>query len=258
MTVHSAALATILAAAPDATRLVLTSSIVAVGGTARGDVLDEAALFPNAALRVEYVRAKRAADEAGLAAGRSRDVVVVNPGFLFGPDDPGPSVMGQVCVRFWRGHMPLAPGGGVSAADVRDVAAGHLLAAEHRGAGRRYLLGGVNVRFPALFAALAAAAGKRRVPLKNFRPDLPGWALWTAAAVGACAGALTGKEPKLSFELARLDRLCWFGSSARAVAELGYRPRPLAETLADAFAWHAARHRVAPRGLNRLWLRRAV
>ena len=41
--------------------------------------------------------------------------------------------------------MPLHFGGGNNYVDVRDVAAGHLLAAEHGRAGERYILGGTNL-----------------------------------------------------------------------------------------------------------------
>jgi dihydroflavonol-4-reductase len=123
MGAHADGLAAVLAALDPGARLVLTSSVVAVGAGRGGEVLTEDSPFPNADLRVGYVRAKRAAEEAALAAGRERDVVVVNPGYLFGPDDPGPSVMGRLCVRFWRGHLAFRRPAGVNAADVRDVAA---------------------------------------------------------------------------------------------------------------------------------------
>jgi dihydroflavonol-4-reductase len=259
MGAHPTALESVLVVLPPAARLVLSSSIVAVGGTRRGAVLDETSPFPNGGLRVDYVRAKRAAEESALAAARAgRDLVVVNPGYLFGPDDPGPSVMGQLCVQFWRGRVAFPPPGGINAADVRDVAAGHLLAAERGVAGRRYILGGENVEFPALCAALARAAGLRRIIRPSFRPAMPGAGYWIFASVAEAAHRLFGKEPIPSFEFVRLHRLRWFVSSARAEAELGYRRRPLAETLADAFAWHAGRTRVSPRGLNRLWLRGAA
>jgi dihydroflavonol-4-reductase len=257
LAVHAAALEQVLAAVPSTARLVVTSSIVAVGGTARGAVLDEDAPFPNASLRVGYVRAKRAVEEVALAAGRSRDVVVVNPGLLFGPDDPGPSIAGEMCLGFWRGYLPIAPGSGMNVADVRDVAAGHLLAAERGAAGRRYILGGENVRYPELFTELAAAAGLRGPLLPRFRPPLPGAALWAVATAAALGAAITGGKQLVTYELARMFRLTWFGSSARAETELGYRRRPLRETLADAFAWHAARARVAPGAVTRLWLWRA-
>ncbi|AWM38398.1 3 beta-hydroxysteroid dehydrogenase/Delta 5--_4-isomerase [Gemmata obscuriglobus] len=254
MNAHTAAVDCVLDELPTNARLVLTSSVVAVGA-GHGAVLTEDSVFPNSNLKVGYVRAKRAAEDRALAAARRRDLVVVNPGYLFGPNDPGPSVMGRLCVRFWRGNLLLPPPGGINVVDVRDVAVGHLLAAEHGAAGRRYILGGANVTFAELFAGLARAAGLRRAVLPGFRPALPGPALWLLGALGELGARVTGKPSDVSLELARLFRLKWFASSARAEAELGFRVRPLADTLADAFAWHAGRTRVAPRGLNRLWLR---
>jgi dihydroflavonol-4-reductase len=257
MGAHTAVIRTALAALPAGARLVLTSSIVTLGAT-RGDVLTEDRT-DDEDVGVEYVRAKQAAEDVALAAAADgRDVVVVNPGYLFGPDDPGPSVMGDVCIHYWRGHLAFAPPGGINAVDVRDVATGHLLAAERGVSGRRYVLGGDNVRFLELFAALARAAGLRRRFLPEFGPTLMPHVMCGFAAFAELQHRLTGREPFPSFEMVRMNRRCWFASSARAAAELGYQPRPLADTLADAFAWHAARTRVAPRGLNRLWLRPAA
>jgi dihydroflavonol-4-reductase len=80
-----------------------------------------------------------------------------------------------------------------------------------------------------------------------------GLALWNEGL-----SRLTGKEPFPSLEHARLNRLFWFHSSARAEAELGYRSRPLDQTLADAFAWHSGHTRATPRGFNRWWFRPAA
>ncbi len=252
MGAHTAVIRTALDALPSRARLVLTSSIVTLGAT-HGAVLTEDST-DGEDVEVEYVRAKRAAEHEALAAAGA-DVVVVNPGYLFGPDDPGPSVMGDVCLHYWRGHVPFAPPGGINVVDVRDVAAGHLLAAERGAAGRRYVLGGENLRLTELFAALARVAGLRRRFLPQLGPVLVTSLTRGFAAVAELQHRLTGREPFPSFELVRMNRVCWFASSARAAAELGYRPRPLRDTLADAFAWYAARTRVAPRGLNRLWLR---
>ncbi len=254
MGTHTDALTRVLGALPGDARLVLTSSIVAVGA-GRGEARDEDSPFPNAGMCVAYVQAKRAAEETVLALAEQRNVVVVNPGYLFGPDDPGLSVMGELCVRFWRGNLAVPPPGGINAVDVRDVAEGHLFAAERGTAGRRYILGGENVRFAELFAMLARAGGLRRAFLPSFRPAAPAWAYWALAACAELGHRVTGKEPRPSFEFVRLFRRCWFVQSTRAETELGYRARPLSETLADTFAWHATRTRVAPRGLNRLWLR---
>jgi len=257
MGAHTAVIRTALDALPARARLVLTSSIVTLGAT-RGAILKEDST-DGKDVGVEYVRAKRAAEDVALsAAAAGRDVVVVNPGYLFGPDDPGPSVMGDVCLHYWRGHVAFAPPGGINVVDVRDAAVGHHLAAEHGRTGRRYVLGGKNVGYRELFEALARAAGLRRRFLPELGPVLAPGVMRAAAAIAELQHRLTGREPFPSFELVRMNTRCWFASSARAAAELGYRPRPLADTLADAFAWHAARTRVHPRGLNRLWLRPAA
>jgi dihydroflavonol-4-reductase len=135
--------------------------------------------------------------------------------------------------------------------DVRDVAEGHLLAAERGAPGRRYILGGENLSMRDLFARLAAVAEFR----PRARPVLPGPALLGVAAFAEVCGRVLGMEPFPSLEHARMQRLFWFASSDRARRELGYRSRPLAETLADTFAWHAAHARLAMRGFGRWWFR---
>ena len=235
---------------PSDCRLVHTSSIVAVGATTNREVLNEDSPYPLDGLKVEYVRGKRAAEAMALSG---ENVVVTNPGYLFGPEDFGPSVMGHFCVRYWRGRIPFSPGGGISAVDVRDVATGHLLAAVNGIAGRRYILAGENLSYLQLLTKLAEVANFR----PRFTPHTPTW-LMTALAAGAeLRCKITGKAPFPSFEHARLNRLYWFASSARAEAELGFRVRPLLDTLSDAFAWHTLRSSYRLRGFNKWWFRQA-
>src|SRR5439155_1230081 len=136
-------------------------------------------------LRVDYVRAKCAAEQvAAGAAARGRHVVIVNPGYLLGPEDYELSVMGRLCARFWRGRILVAPPGGYNVVDVRDVATGHLLAAEHGRPGRRYILGGENYTLPELFRLLARAAGWR--PRALIR--LPRWSILTLGTPANAGG----------------------------------------------------------------------
>src|SRR5207253_9537188 len=128
--------------------------------------------------KIDYVHAKKAAEDVALAgARRGLDVTVVNPGFLFGPDDFERSPMGRLCLRCWNGKVPLIPPGGVSCVDVRDAARGHLLAAERGRPGQRYILGGENCTFVELTRQLA---GVRGLSTRWWR-RLPGW-LYTAVA----------------------------------------------------------------------------
>jgi dihydroflavonol-4-reductase len=252
--IHERGTSNILAAARPGARIVHTSSIVAVGGTPNGQVLDEDSPFTVDDLAIDYVHAKRAAERLALAAAaKGRDVVVVNPGYLIGPEDYEGSVMGRLCVRAWKGRLPVAPPGGFNLVDVRDVAQGHLLAAQHGRAGVRYILGGENHSSRSLLALLADLAGLAPRAI----PTLPPWLMKTLAVVAEARGRLTSREPYPSFQHARLNRLFWFVRSDRARRELGYECRPVRQSLLEAYHWHSARKSLSLRGITRLWMRAA-
>jgi dihydroflavonol-4-reductase len=102
--------------------------------------------------------------------------------------------------------------------------------------GRRYILGGEDHTFAEVLGLLRAAAGGRPRPA----PPLPRWAAVAVAAVAEVRARLVGREPFPSRAHLRLFRRPWYASSAWAGRELGYRFRPLRETLAEAYAWHRA------------------
>ena len=242
----------VLAAAAPAARIVHTSSVVAVGATRDGTPLDEDALFNLQHLRVDYVHAKRRAEEIALqAAEQGRDVVVVNPGYLLGTEDHEGSVMGRICMRAWKGRMLMAPPGGLNFVDVRDVALGHLRAAERGKRGRRYILGNENLAVAGFLRRLAAVAGLRPRCL----PRTPYWFVHLCARLGETRGWWSGREPYPSLQQTRMNGYYWHYRSDRARRELGYAPRPLDETLSDAYRWHFAQKPWALRSFNRWWMR---
>ncbi|HET7853349.1 MAG TPA: NAD-dependent epimerase/dehydratase family protein [Candidatus Methylomirabilis sp.] len=249
--IHVAGTRSVLAAAPPQARVVHTSSIVTIGAS-DGRPLTEDDTWNLRGLQVEYVQAKRAAEELALAeAARGRDVVVVNPGLLIGPEDYEGSFMGRFCLRFWKGRIFLAPSGGANLVDVRDVAVGHLLAAERGRSGRRYIMGGENVSLPALMRTMASVANMR--PRAMVR--MPHWFEWVVATGEEFRAVFHRREPYPSFQHVRLNRLTWFYDWTRAREELEFQPRPVLESLRDTFEWHAARQSIQPRGIYRFWMR---
>jgi dihydroflavonol-4-reductase len=219
-------------------RLVYTSSVVTIGASYSRAVLDEQATWNLASFRVPYVATKREAEGLALsAADRNLAVVVVNPAAAVGPDDFGSSQYGALCDRFWRRHIPFYFAGGNCFVDGRDVALGHLLAARHGATTQRYILGGANLSYAAFFRLLARAAKKRifrmRLPLV-LAPPLASFDEWVRR------GRL--RRPYLTTPEARLLGLYFYFSSARAERELGYRARPLSDTLDDTYKfWSALR-----------------
>src|SRR5262249_39013761 len=184
-------------------------SVVAVAASRSRNPLTEESAFNLGQLKIAYVQAKRAAEELALAS--PKDVVAVNPSYLIGPDDHDRSVMGQFCRRFWRGRAPIAPPGGLNLVDVRDVAAGHLLAAEHGQRGRRYILGGEAHDYRSFLQLLSDVAGLR----PRWIPRVPRPLFTFGAAVNQFRCWLRGREPYPSLAHARLNRYFWFFSSDR-------------------------------------------
>lgn len=226
---------TVLAAARQAgvRRVVHISSVVAVGATREPILQDETACWNLKQYRVPYATTKREAEAVALAAAfRGLDVVVVNPSCVIGPDDFGGSEFGILCKRFWRGRMPVHFLGGNNFVDVRDVASGILAAAMSGRSGERYLLAGENLRWPAFFRELARVTG-RAIP----RFSLPGFLASPLARIVGLTDNKPGHRPAITPEQARLVGLYFFFSSAKAECELGFRPRSVRESLADAHAF---------------------
>jgi dihydroflavonol-4-reductase len=212
-------------------RVVHTSSIVAVGGTYQPRAQSESSAWDLANLRVPYVTTKRRAEELALAfSPGGPEVVAVNPTCVVGPGDFAGSEFGTLARRFWRGRIPFHFGGGNNFVDVRDVAAGHLLAAVRGRPGERYILSGENRTYTAFFAELARVA-----PRPIFRvlvPDVVGRA---AAIMGDFWQRGQQSRPYLTTQQARVLQLYFFCTSGKAAQELGFRARPLRESLAETY-----------------------
>jgi dihydroflavonol-4-reductase len=239
--VNVAGTANVLHAAAQAgvKRVVHASSIVAVGATPEPVRLDESSPWTLGGKHVAYVTTKREGEERALAFRDGPEVVVVNPASVIGPDDYSGSEFGVMCRRFWQGRIPLVFGGGNNFVDVRDVAAGMLLAAARGRPGERYILGGTNQSYTAFNSELAKVAG-RTIP--RFR--LPTALARIGAIIGERVKKRKSKRPLLSPPQARLLGLFFYFDCSKAARELGYTTRPLRDTLADAHRfWTSAAHR---------------
>ena len=213
--------------AADAARIVHVSSIAAVGVTRDGRLLDEQSQWPGKSLGMGYVRAKREAEDRALAAARGGiPVVIVNPGALMGPRLDG-SPLPWHLKRFANGGGAWVPQGGTSLVDVEDVTAGLLLALEHGRVGERYILGGHNLAWRDFRLAVARHLG-RTARVREI-PSPVRHALWAGASALDFVGL---SRPPWTPEFFSLWG--WFGwvDSGKAQRELGYRIRPLEETLA--------------------------
>ncbi len=216
-------------------RVVYTSSVAALGLRTDGLPADETTPVDVAHLAGVYKRSKYDAEQAvKQMAAAGQDVVIVNPSTPVGPGDVKPTPTGKMVRDAANGKMPAYVDTGLNVVHVDDVAAGHLLALRHGRRGESYILGGQDLFLRELLAMIAKQRHRRRPLLRlPIAPLMPlAWAMERLAGI-------TGKTPLMTPDMLRMARKKMFFSSAKATAELGYRPRPAAEAVADALDWFA-------------------
>jgi dihydroflavonol-4-reductase len=221
------------AAAEDVPRVVLTSSVAGIGPVSRGEVGDEEEVYRGGGLGMTYADAKHEGEAEALAAGarESVEVVIVNPSYVFGPpvdrSQPGETST-RAIGNYLLGRLPAVVDGQINAVDVRDVATGHLQAAEKGRPGERYVLGGHDVNWVELFERVADLSGARH----------PLVVLPTGVAELARVAEVVRLPMPLAPEGFVLMAQNWRYSSRKARRELGYRARSLDKTLRDTIDWY--------------------
>jgi dihydroflavonol-4-reductase len=225
------------AAAAGVEKCVYTSSVAALGLTRDGTPADETTTVDEAVLIGAYKRSKYDAEQAVRAlAAAGQNIVIVNPSTPVGPGDIKPTPTGRMVLDAARGRMPAYVNTGLNVVHVDDVADGHVAALAKGRAGEAYILGSENLMLRDLLVMIAAQA--RRRPAKVRLPIAPlmplGWAMERMAA-------LTGVTPLMTPEILKMARKKMFFSSAKAIAELGYAPRPARVAVEDALDWFATR-----------------
>jgi dihydroflavonol-4-reductase len=216
-------------------RIVYTSTVATIA------IPSDGATLPNEETRAtldqmigHYKRSKFLAEqEARDAARAGLPVVIVNPTTPVGPGDLKPTPTGRIILDFLNGKMPAYVDTGLNVAAVEDVAAGHLLAAEHGRVGERYILGGRNMTLKQILDALAKIA-KRSAP----RVKIPHAVALAAGYADEWFSRLVGREPQIPVEGVKMSRHKMFVASDKAERELGYRPTSVDAALERAVRWY--------------------
>jgi dihydroflavonol-4-reductase len=210
-------------------RVVLTSSVAAASRNARTmeSVSDETVWTDLSDSRVSaYARSKTLAEcmawDLIASSGGATTLVTVNPSVVLGPVLSGDySASVQVVERLLFGKVPGIPRLGFNIVDVRDVADLHVRAmTAPEAAGQRFIAAGTFGWMADLAILLRARLGDaaNKVPTRR----VPDFVVRLAA--------LFNKE--LRAAVPRLGQRRDF-TSAKAQSMLGWRPRPLEETVLD-------------------------
>ncbi len=175
-----------------------------------------------------YYRSKLHAEEVALAAADDTlQVVCLNPSLLLGPGDKDGSSTAAVRL-FLDDQVPFCPRGGLSFADVRDVADTVVAAFSAGRSGERYLLGAANMTFRLFYERIARISDR----------PAPRWQAPKALDKVLDWFPNLGKDGfALGYETNRADLQMsahtWYLDDTKARTELGWNPRDPLATLAD-------------------------
>ena len=192
----------LLAAQQAGIRKIVYTSTMACIGVAPGKELSNETMPYDIWLPVnDYMRSKGFAEAVAHSFVRAGlPVVMVNPTWTVGPGDINGTPIARTIQGVIQGRQPAVSPAGINIVDVDYVGEGHVLAEEHGRVGERYILGGENVPFVDFLNEISRTAGVAPLPE---------------------AQAASSSFPK--------DWL-WYDST-KARAELGFRSRPMRETV---------------------------
>lgn len=163
-------------------------------------------------------------------------VVLILPGWMFGPGDAGPTGSGRIVLDFINRKLPGIIEGGGAPVDARDVAQAMINAVERGVSGERYIVGSDRfVSFAELNRLIEQASG---VPAPTLR--IPYAASLAIAVVSEGISRLTGRPALITVSAMRTLRHRRTTRSDKARHELGISLRPLIDTLRDEVAWYRA------------------
>ncbi|MCV7204769.1 NAD-dependent dehydratase [Mycolicibacterium peregrinum] len=215
---------------PGLRKFVYTSSYVTVGRkrgkrSTEADTVDVSKVTP-------YVRSRVQAEELVLQHARERGLpaVAVCVSTTYGSGDWGRTPHGAIIAGAAFGKLPFVMSGiDLEAVGIDDAAQAMLLAADRGTPGERYLISEKMISNAEVARLAAEAAGvappQRSIPLP---------VSYALAAAGTLKGKLRGTDERLSLESLRLMRAEAELDHSKAVRELGWQPRPVEESIAEA------------------------
>jgi dihydroflavonol-4-reductase len=217
-------------------KVVVTSSIAALGVTRDGTPSDEDVAFNLWDTRLPYELSKYEGEKVAWEFfERGLPLVVVRPSLVLGDSDIYPTPSGRMVLDILKRKYLVYLEGGINVVDIRDVAAGHILAMDKGEVGESYNLGNNhnNISLKELFSLIARTGGVTP-PLFKIPYSL---ALSFSSVCLFIANHITHKPPFLDPGALQVLHLFKKMDSSKAIRELGLPQTPLEDTVRNTVAW---------------------
>ena len=217
-------------------KIVFTSSVAAIGIVGNGGFATEETAFNSWPWASEYILSKFISHQ--MVKGMVSDglpATMVMPGMPFGPGDRMPTPTGTMILRTLEGKMKNYWEGGVCAVDVRDVAAGHVLAMEKGRIGESYILANKDGNMPnkELLAMIGKIAGVSNVA----QTEVSGNMMLRVAKFAEMWSKISGRAPITTYKNTRYVLQHGYVDPAKAVQELGLPQTPIETAVTDSVKW---------------------
>lgn len=222
-------------------RFIFTSSIATVGLN-EGGMASEETPFNWWDSAPAYIRSRVEAENALLACCREHGfpAIALCVANTYGPGDTQPTPHGGLLWQAATGQLRRALDCAAPIVDIRDAAQAALLAERFGRAGERYIVASDYISQQDLYGLAARQLGRAPPPTMGMK------VLYAMAALNELFARLTGrKDFKLRRDTLFLSEVFGPMDNGRIVRELGWQPRPTAETVRDAVAWFSA-HAAGP------------
>lgn len=216
-------------------KVICISSSGAVGMKSASIASDETTPIDSTIVKNLYFKSKVMAEVAinNFLQQHSLPVLLILPGFMFGPIDAAPTSGGQLVLDYLAQKIPVILDGGSCMVDARDVAQVAINAVERGISGDRYIVAGQYLSIGNLFQVLEKVTG---IPSPQHR--IPYTITLVYAWIADIYARLTGTKPVIPLEGIRTMHLKRQVTSAKAISQLGATFRPLEQTLEDVVDWY--------------------
>ncbi len=187
-------------------------------------------------LSCDYKKSKFQAETVAVELFRKHalPVIIVNPSAPIGPGDLKPTPTGRIIVDYLKRRLPAYLDTGLNWVHIRDVVAGHILAAERGQLGERYILGHKdgNWTMQETFAVLEELTG---IPAPKRK--IPHWLALRMAEANEMYSFVTGRPPRVPVSGVKMaEHKMWFNPT-KAVMMLGLPQTPPRQAFAEAVEW---------------------
>jgi len=221
-------------------RVIHTSSIAAIGIPKKGTIGDETLEYNLEGRGLTYCDTKHQAEIEALNAYKDGlNVIILNPGIIFGEGDTHPHHH-AIFAAMSKGSLLGVPPGGIPFSDINDVIDAEIACIDKGTFGERYCVVSANLSFMDAAGVFAKVAGTRKPLLV-----IPGPFLVVAGLLSEDILPGFGVNPPLTRQNAWLCQHKIFFSSDKAQKELGIKLTPFEETVRRTAPYYLGRPLVA-------------